>query len=195
MPKVNRSGQSKVLSDSEITKIKRNLRLPHHRLILDILRYTGERIGAVVQLQKLDVFDPKGNPRKYITFRARTRKAAAGQPAKTRQVVIHSSLRDALKNYPLPKHSLWLFPSQSDPEKHLLRQSVDSVFRRACTKAGLGEEGISSHSFRRSLMTKLSNNGVSARTIQEITGHANLASVQRYIEVNESQIESAINLL
>lgn len=195
MPKVNRSGQSKVLSDSEITKIKRNLRMPHHRLILDILRYTGERIGAVVQLQKLDVFDAKGNPRKYITFRARTRKASAGQPAKTRQVVIHSNLKDALKNYSLPKHSLWLFPRQTDPSLHLQRQSLDWVLRRACIKAGLGEEGISSHSFRRSLMTKLSASGVSARTIQEITGHASLASVQRYIDVDESQIESAINLL
>ena len=195
MPKVNRSGQAKVLSDSEITKIRRNLRMPHHKLIFDILRYTGERIGAVLQLEKLDVFDRKGNPRKYITFRARTRKAAAGLPAKTRQVVIHASLKDTLKNYPLPKNSPWLFPGQDDPQKHLLRQSVDLVFRRACTKAGLGDEGISSHSFRRSLMTKLSANGVSARTIQEITGHASLASVQRYIDVDEGMIESAINLL
>lgn len=195
MPKVNRSGQAKVLSDSEITKIRRNLRMPHHKLIFDILRYTGERIGAVLQLEKLDVYDRKGNPRKYITFRARTRKAAAGLPAKTRQVVVHTSLRDSLKVYPLPKNSLWLFPSQDNPENHLLRQSVDAVFRRACNKAGLGDEGISSHSFRRSLMTKLSNNGVSARTIQEITGHASLASVQKYIEVDEAAIESAINLL
>jgi len=196
MPKVNRSGQAKVLTDSDISKIRRNLRMGHHRLIFDILRYTGERIGAVVQLEKLDVYDRKGNVRKYITFRARTRKAAAGLPARTRQLVIHPSLRESLKSYPLPKNSPWLFPGQDDPEKeHLLRQTVDAAFRRACAKAGLGEEGISTHSFRRSLMTRLSAQGVGARTIQKITDLASLASVQRYIEVDEDQVENAINLL
>lgn len=195
MPKVNRSGQSKILTDSDISKIKRHLRQPNHRLIFDLFYYTGERIGAVIQLQKLDVYDAKGRPRKHITYRARTRKAAAGLPAKTRQVVAHPNLIQSLNAYKCRKDTLWLFPSLSDPENHLSRQGADKAIRRACEKAGLGAEGISSHSFRRTLMTRLNAKGVGAKTIQQITGLASLASVQRYIDVSDEQIENAINLL
>lgn len=195
MPKINRSGQAKILTDAELSKIRKALRTPQGQLLFDILRYTGERAGAVVQLQRLDVFDPVGRPREFITFRGVTRKAAAGKKAKTRQLLIHPALGEVLTTYPFNKESPWLFPSRGDLAQHITRQGADDLIRRACDRAGLGGKGISLHSFRRTLITRLHEKGVGIGTIQAITGHASLRSVQAYIDVSEEQVRSAINLL
>ncbi|PHS69514.1 MAG: integrase [Methylophaga sp.] len=47
-----------------------------------------------------------------------------------------------------------------------------------------GFEDASSHSGRRSLLTKLADEGVSAFHIQEIAGHASVLTTQRYIDHN-----------
>lgn len=55
-----------------------------------------------------------------------------------------------------------------------------------------GIEGASSHSGRRTFITNLASKGVSVRVLQELAAHANLATTQRYIDVNEQQIRNAI---
>jgi len=195
MPKINRSGQAKILSDAELSKIKKQLTSPSSLLLFDILRYTGERAGAIVQLQRLDVYDVTGRPREYITFRGITRKAAAGKKAKTRQLLIHPALKQSLEGFPAAKDSIWLFPSRGDASKHITRQGADDLIRKACDRAGLGGAGISLHSFRRTLITKLDRQGIGISTIRAITGHASLRSVQDYIDVSEEQVRNAIALL
>lgn len=195
MPKINGSGKAKILSDAELSRIRKQLTQPSHRLLFDILRFTGERIGAVVQLQRLDVFDAAGKPREYITFRGSTRKAAAGKKAKTRQLVIHPILKESLEGFEINKDSSWLFPARGNNETHITRQGADDILRRACDKAGLGGAGISLHSFRRTLITRLHERGVGIGTIKAISGHASLRSIQEYIDVSDEQVKSAITLL
>lgn len=195
MPKVNRSGKAKILSDAELSKIRKALNTPSQRLLFDILRYTGERVGAVVQLQRLDVYEPNGKPREYITFRAQTRKAAPGGKRRTRQLVIYPTLAESLAEFTPAADSPWLFPARSDPYFHITRQGVDDFIRRACDRAGLGGRGISLHSFRRTLITRLHEKGVGVGTIKAITGHASLRSVQEYIDVSEEQVKNALNQL
>ncbi|MEA5452951.1 tyrosine-type recombinase/integrase [Leptolyngbya sp. CCNP1308] len=55
--------------------------------------------------------------------------------------------------------------------------------------------GISTHSFRRTALTNLSNAGVPLRVIQEISVHRSLASLQRYLEVSPEQKKAAIAAL
>ena len=52
--------------------------------------------------------------------------------------------------------------------------------------------GVSSHSFRRTALTQMSNNGTPLRVIQEISGHRNLEQLQAYIEVRDEQILGAV---
>lgn len=68
-------------------------------------------------------------------------------------------------------------------------QLLNSIYQ-AC-----GIEGASSHSGRRSFITKRARNGVSVRVLQELATHANLATAQRYIDVNDEQMRNAIELL
>ncbi len=195
MSKNNRSGQAKILTEYELSKIRKHLNRERDKLLFDILRYTGERLGAVIQLRISDLFNHKGQPLEEITFRAGTRKATAKGIRHTRQVPFHPALLETMEGYELPPVNGWLFPSKNNPCKHITFQAADQILRGAIDRAGLGGRGISSHSFRRTLITRLDEAGVSIRTIQAVTGHRSISSVQRYIDVNPERMRKAIELL
>lgn len=195
MGKNNRSGQAKILTEWELSKIRKCFNRERDKLLFDVLRYTGERLGCVIQLRQSDCFNIKGQPLDVLTFRANTRKASPKGLRRTRQVPIHPALAEYMETYELPPINGWLFPSRNDPCKHVTFQAADQILRKAIDQAGLGGKGISSHSFRRTLITRLDEAGVSLRTIQGVTGHASIASVQRYVEVSEERLRKAIELL
>jgi integrase len=58
----------------------------------------------------------------------------------------------------------------------------------------VGLIGVSSHSFRRTALTQMSNNGTPLRVIQEVSGHRNLEQLQVYIEVRD-ELECILNKL
>ncbi len=51
------------------------------------------------------------------------------------------------------------------------------------------------HSPRRTLATRLSAEGVPISVIQKITGHRSIAVLQKYIEVSDAQVKSAMDML
>ena len=55
----------------------------------------------------------------------------------------------------------------------------------------MGIIGVSTHSFRRTALTQMSNAGIPLRVIQEISGHRNLEQLQRYLEVRDEQVLGA----
>lgn len=67
------------------------------------------------------------------------------------------------------------------------------ILREAFKRVGI--EGASSHSFRRTALTQMSNAGIPLRVIQEISGHRNLEQLQRYLEVRPEQVRGAITSL
>jgi integrase/recombinase XerD len=62
--------------------------------------------------------------------------------------------------------------------------------RKAIKRVGL--IGVSSHSFRRTALTMMSDNGTPLRVIQEVSGHRNLEQLQAYIEVRDEQVLGAV---
>ncbi|MBD2438787.1 tyrosine-type recombinase/integrase [Nostoc sp. FACHB-110] len=48
------------------------------------------------------------------------------------------------------------------------------------------------HSFRRTALTRMSDAGIPLRHIQEISGHRTLAALERYLGVTEKQKQNAI---
>jgi len=189
--KVNRHGQAAVMNQREAALIRRALANPKHRLIFDVARFTGERIGAVLQLKVNDVYSDTGRPLNEITFRASTRKRSATGERHTRQCPTHSDLLEILTAYDQPVAG-FLFPGD---RKHLTYQAFDTALRRAIRRAGLSHKGFSTHSFRRTVITRLSELGTDLRTIQQITGHQDLKSLQRYIEADPKRVARAINML
>ena len=102
----------------------------------------------------------------------------------TRTLPSHPKLQAYLAAYDPPSGlSGLLFPGRNG-DKPLTRAAADLILRAAST-----------HSFRRTALTSMSNAKVPIRVIQEVSGHKSLTALQRYLEVKPDQVESAISLL
>lgn len=194
--KNNRHGQSAIISDADYVKIRKQIISKRNRLLLDIARYTGERWGALIQLQIEDVFGNDDQPHSWLTIRASTRKASPDGKRSTRQMPLHPQLKEILEGYHLPNpRSKWLFESPIRPGEHITLRAADFAFRAAVDLAGLSHKGYSTHSTRRTFITRLHERGIDIHTIQRITGHTDLKSLIRYIDIDPDRISKALAVL
>jgi integrase len=192
--KNNRNGQSATITDADYSKIRKQIKSKKYKLLLDLAWYTGERWGALVQLTIEDVYNSDGTPREYINFRAVTRKATPDGKRQTRQVPVHPTLGESLGNYKPDEDSIWLFPNREN-DGHISLRWADQILRAAVDRAGLSAKGISTHSTRRSFITKLHRNGTDLYTIKKITGHKDFKALERYVEIDSDRVKGAINAL
>ena len=70
---------------------------------------------------------------------------------------------------------------------------ADKILKAACDRIGLF--GVSTHSFRRTALTQMSSAGIPLRVIQEISGHNDLGTLQRYLEVSPEQKRKAVAVI
>ena len=192
--KIDREGQACVLTNDDYSKIRKQIKSKKYKLLLDLAWYTGERWGALVQLRVEDCYNPDGTPREYINFRARTRKASPDGQRQTRQVFVHAVLRESLQNYKSDSNSPWMFCDRTG-EKPITLRWADMILRAAVEKGGLAAKGISTHSTRRSFITKLHRNGTDLYTIKKITGHKDFKALERYVEIDSDRVKGAIAAL
>ncbi|WP_088891258.1 tyrosine-type recombinase/integrase [Leptolyngbya ohadii] len=176
MPKVNRNGQAAVLTDDQLAELFETLDQPH-RLLFQICYHTAARVGEAVQLQRSDIINGR------ILYRAKNTKTK-----KTRDVIISPPLAQLLLDANLPQQGC-IFPGRNANE-HMTTQAADLALRKACDYIGL--KGVSTHSFRRSLLTKLHRAGYSLRTLQQITQHQDIGNLARYLDVEKEEADQAL---
>ncbi len=128
----------------------------------------------------------------YLVLRKQTTK---GKKA-TRTIPINAKLNALLVVYlreESPKE--WLFPGHHNAKtrKPLTRAAADLILKQACERVEL--VGVSTHSFRRTALTQMSNAGIPLRVIQKISGHSSLATLQRYLEISDQQVIEAVNVI
>ncbi len=193
--KNNRHGQAALITEFEYVKIRSKIENPKYKLLLDIARFTGERWGAIVQLRIEDIFDGAGNPLGEITFPAGIRKADTKGNRFTRQVPVHPVLREKLAAMRPMVKSGWMFESQIYPGTHITLRAADLMLRGAVELAGLTHKGFSTHSTRRTFITRLWEAGVDLHTIQLLTGHKDIKTLIRYIDAHPDRITKALALL
>jgi len=85
-----------------------------------------------------------------------------------------------------------LFPGRHGL-RHIHKASADRILREVLRRVDLNERRMSSHSFRWTALTWMSDSGVPLRHIQFISGHRSLAALERYLGVTEQQQENAIS--
>lgn len=70
---------------------------------------------------------------------------------------------------------------------------VQDHVRRAARRASIEKSGV--HMLRHTFCSHLAMRGVPARAIQELAGHQDLSTTQRYMHLSPAAIENAIRLL
>jgi integrase/recombinase XerD len=188
--KIDRHGRSKILTPHDLELLFADkYSSARDRALYAVMLFTACRVNEAVTLTKRDVYDLKGNVRPEITIRKGNTKGKLA----TRAVPVIEDLRLHLEAYTPRADSLWLFPGNEvgpRAESHLHKDSAMWLLRRACRRAGI--EGVSSHSFRRTALTQMSNAGIPLRVIQEVSGHRTLDELYKYLEVKEEQVRGAV---
>ena len=84
-----------------------------------------------------------------------------------------------------------LFESQKG--RHFSANTMCQLFLDIYKACGLKD--ASSHSGRRTYITRLVNKGVGVRLLAELAGHSHISTTQRYIDVKSDQLSQAVELL
>ena len=156
------------------------------RALLELLYATGARISEVV---RLDVDEVLGSDAAPVTVLRLT-----GKGDKQREVPVGSHARAALEAY-LVRGRPGLASPDADARAlfrnsrggRLSRQSAWVVLQRAAATAGLPEPGgpaVGPHLLRHCFATHLLEGGADVRVVQELLGHASVATTQVYTHVS-----------
>lgn len=159
------------------------------RALLELLYATGARVSEAVSLNVDDLLGGSGAG-EGTTDLVRL----FGKGSKQRIVPVGSYARAALDAYLVRSRPLLSARGRATPAlflgmrgARLSRQSAWLVIRAAAERAQLdrelGEHGISPHSLRHSFATHLLQGGADVRVVQELLGHASVATTQIYTRV------------
>ncbi len=187
--KVDRHGKAKILTQPEIQLLfNQGLVTNRDRALFGVCLFTACRINEACTLKTVDVYDTSGRVRPCLLIRKGNTKGKLA----TRSIPIILDLRSLLTNYHSLANQVYLFPDRFH-HGHINSDSAARILRQACQRVRI--EGASTHSFRRTALTQMSNSGTPLRIIQEVSGHKDLSQLQKYLEVNESQVLGAVTSL
>ena len=151
------------------------------KALLELLYATGARISEAVALNVDDVID--GDIVRLL-----------GKGGKQRIVPVGSFARSAIEAYLVRARPMFAVRGLSTPAlflgvrgQRVSRQNAWLIIRAAAERAHLGFE-ISPHSFRHSFATHLLSGGADVRVVQELLGHASVATTQIYTLVTADSL-------
>ncbi|MDJ0510049.1 MAG: tyrosine-type recombinase/integrase [Crocosphaera sp.] len=201
-------GKAKVLSASQWSALEEAGKSITHQTIWALLRFTAcssqevrfltvESVYADTLLKSVSPYTLQKNV--YTDTLQRVVRKAIYFPKQIRKgkklsisVPITEKLRWYLERYQAPE-SGYLFPSPRNHERPISYEAIYKYMKEAAVKAGLGDEKVTTHSGRRSLVTHLYNSGASVEIIKEVTGYRSLQNLQSCIDFSQNQVLAAIN--
>lgn len=165
-----------VLSRDEIRRMLEVTANAKHRLLLALAYAAGLRVSEVVALRVGDM--DLGELTLHI-------KQAKGR--KDRISIVPEKLRDELAHVIVGKEgNEHVFPSARGGA--LTTRTAQKIFEHALAKAGI-KKHATFHSLRHSFATHLLENGTDVRYVQELLGHHNIRTTQRYTQVTNPMLK------
>jgi tyrosine recombinase XerC len=160
------------------------------RAILELFYASGLRLSELVGLDLDDVnlsgrmsrVRGKGGKERLVPFNTSAAKAIRAY-LNDREALVREGRNSPSSPSRRQRHALFV----NYRGGRLTVRSVDRLVRRyvAATSARMG---ISPHALRHSFATHLLQRGADLRAIQELLGHAQLSTTQRYTHVNAAQL-------
>ncbi len=153
------------------------------RAVLELMYGSGVRVGEVsgLTLDRLDL--------------DRGRAVVAGKGAKEREVPLSEPSTDALERYlrlgrgvlaPPGARHVFFNRKKKPMSPRDIRAMVEQYGRRT-----LPGRHVTPHTLRHSFATHLLEGGADIRTVQELLGHASVATTQRYTHVSRTRLFEA----
>jgi integrase/recombinase XerD len=162
------------------------------RALLELLYGTGARISEAVGLD-VDDLELSGEARSASVPGAIR---LTGKGAKQRVVPVGSYARAAIEAYLIRARPALAASARRGPASaalflnarggRLTRQGAWGALRAASARAGLAE--VSPHTLRHSFATHLLDGGADVRVVQELLGHASVATTQVYTLVTVDKL-------
>jgi integrase/recombinase XerD len=185
-------GLPKALAEEEVTSlldavVGEDAPARRDRAILELLYGTGMRISELVGLSLADLAIEDGVIRAF------------GKGAKERLVPLGRYAREALHAWLAPSGRGAMVPARwarrNDSEAvflnarggRLSRQGAWGIVRGYGDKVGLGDR-LTPHVLRHSCATHMLDHGADIRVVQELLGHASIATTQVYTKVSTERL-------
>ena len=201
MSRLGKTGSAQVLSDQDLKIVLKVItssdarRSRRNVAIVILSNYLALRAKELSALKIGDVFDgekivdvlrllasyTKGNKHRDISLTNR----------KVRDAL--ENLITELKHQDGERFSLDSALFRSQKRGHFSANTMVQLIKNIYVSAGF--KNASSHSGRRSLITKLADKGVSVNDIRLIAGHSSIATTQRYIQENPNKIANIMGAI
>jgi len=151
------------------------------KAILEILYASGLRVSEVCSLDICSVDDT------FVRVLGKGKKERLIPVGEEAIAAIDDYLQHHRSNYDSRRQQA-LFVNRSG--NRIDRIAVWKMIKRYAKLAGI-TKNISPHTLRHSFATHLLDNGADLRVIQEMLGHANISSTDRYTHVSRSHLQEA----
>ena len=119
-----------------------------------------------------------------------------GKGGKERMVPLGDPARQAIQAWRAvrePQSSKWLFPGDGD-SGHFTRSGFAKMLDDLAIAAEIDVTRISPHVLRHSFASHLLAHGADLRSVQQMLGHADIASTQIYTHVLDEKMKQLVNL-
>lgn len=155
------------------------------RCLIEMLYATGLRVSELIALplsaattrERFLVVRGKGDKDRLVPLNEAARVAAAAHLVLLREQGT--------------AEGRWLFPSDGE-SGHLTRQAFGRDLKSLAAAAGLSPAKVSPHVLRHAFASHLLQNGADLRVVQELLGHADIATTQIYTHVLDERLKSMV---
>lgn len=134
-----------------------------------------------------------------IASMAREALPVRGKGGKERLAPLHPAARAAMAAWLQTRarqaafaNSPWLFPSPRQPLRPLSRVRFFQQLKALASAAGLPPARVSPHVLRHAFATHLLEGGVDLRSLQQLLGHADIATTQIYTHVAGRRLKETV---
>ena len=166
-----------VLSRSEVDKILSSVKNHKHKLLLSLSYGAGLRVSEAVALKVKD-----------MDFNEMTIHIKSAKGQKDRISVLPEKLINDLKSLTAGKsNNDYIFASERGGK--LTTRTAQKIFENALRTSDVKKDATF-HSLRHSFATHLLENGVDVRYVQELLGHQNIRTTQRYTQVTNPKLKN-----